>query len=149
LFPIADLINNQRPAPGRALADGGASIAIASDCNPHTCYTPSMNLAVALAVLRCGLTPAEAVHAATAGGARPLCRDDVGTLTLDARADLHILTAPSYQYLAYRPGAALTHAVYQRGSRIPHSPHRPSDKFDNTYHIIDLGQPPNRTPAGQ
>lgn len=119
LFPIADLINNQPPAPGRALADAGAGIAIASGCNPETCYTSSMNLAVALAVLRCGLTPAEAVHAATAGGARALRRDDVGTLTVGARADLHILTAPSHHYLAYRPGAALTHAVYHRGARIP------------------------------
>ena len=118
LFPLADLINNQPPAPGRALIDAGAGIAIATGCNPDTCYTSSMNLAVALAVLRYGLTPAEAVHAGTAGGARALRRDDVGSLTIGARADLHVLDAPSYQYLPYRPGTSLTHSVYHRGTRI-------------------------------
>jgi imidazolonepropionase len=118
LFPIADLINNQPAAPGRALIDAGASIAIASGCNPETCYSSSMNLVVALAVLRYGLNPAEAVHAATAGGAHALRRDDVGSITIGARADLHVLDAPSYQYLSYRPGASLTHSVYHRGTRI-------------------------------
>jgi len=59
-----------------------------------------MNLVVALGVLRCGLTPAEAV------------------LTVGARADLHVLNAPSHAYLAYRPGMPLTHSVYQRGTRV-------------------------------
>jgi imidazolonepropionase len=118
LFPVADLINHQPPAPGRAMIDAGGSIAIATGCNPDTCYTSSMNLAVTLAVLRYGLTPAEAIHAGTAGGARALRRDDVGSLTVGARADLHILDAPSYQYLPYRPGASLTHSVYHHGTRI-------------------------------
>jgi len=77
-----------------------------------------MNLVVALGVLRCGLTPAEAVHAATAGGARALRRTDVGTFTVGARADLHVLNAPSHAYLAYRPGMPLTHSVYQHGTRV-------------------------------
>ena len=67
---------------------------------------------------RCGLTPAEAVHAATAGGARALRRTDVGTITVGARADLHVLNAPSHAYLAYRPGMPLTHSVYQHGTRV-------------------------------
>lgn len=115
LHPAADLYSGQPPAPGRRLTDAGVSIALASGADPGLPYTSSMNLVVALGVLRCGLTPAEAVHAATAGGARALHRTDVGTLTIGARADLHVLDAPSHAYLAYRPGMPLTHSVYHRG----------------------------------
>ena len=116
LLPAADLHTGQPPAPGRRLIDAGVSIALASGADPGTSYTSSMNLVVALGVLRCGLTPAEAVHAATAGGARALRRTDVGTLTVGARADLHVLNAPSHAYLAYRPGMPLTYSVYQHGT---------------------------------
>ena len=118
LLPAVDLHTGQPPAPGRRLIDAGVSIALASGADPGTSYTSSMNLVVALGVLRCGLTPAEAVHAATAGGARALRRTDVGTLTVGARADLHVLNAPSHAYLAYRPGMPLTHSVYQHGTRV-------------------------------
>lgn len=118
LLPICDLSTRQAPAPGRVLADAGAIIAIASNCNPGSCYTPSMNLAVALAVLQCGLTADEAVAAATVGGARALARDDVGVIAVGRRADLHVLDAPSHDYLAYRVGLPLTHAVWRIGRRV-------------------------------
>ena len=86
--------------------------------DPGLPYTSSMNLVVALGVLRCGLTPGEAVHAATAGGARALRRTDVRMLTVGARADLHVLDAPSHPYLAYRPGCPLTHSVYHNGTGV-------------------------------
>jgi len=118
LLPACDLSTRQPAAPGRLLADAGARIALASNCNPGSSYTSSMNLVVALAVLQCGLTPDEAVHAATAGGGRALRRDDVGVLRVGARADLHVLDAPSPDYLAYRPGVPMTHAVFRRGLRV-------------------------------
>ena len=65
------------PTPARLL-DAGVRVALASDCNPGSCYTSSMPLCIALAVREMGMTPAEAVHAATAVGARALARDDVG-----------------------------------------------------------------------
>jgi imidazolonepropionase len=68
-------------------------------------------------------TPAEAVNAATAGGARALRRTDVGTLTVGARADLHVLDAPSHSYLASRPGTPITHSVYQHGIKVPAGRH--------------------------
>lgn len=77
-----------------------------------------MNLAVALAVLQCGLTADEAVLAATLGGAKALARADVGALAIGKRADLHLLDAPSHDYLAYRPGVPLTHAVWRAGVRV-------------------------------
>ena len=72
-----------------------------------------MPLCVALAVREMGMTPAEAVHAATAGGARALDRDDVGHLVVGARADLVLLDAPSHVHLAYRPGVPLVAQVWQ------------------------------------
>jgi imidazolonepropionase len=118
LLPACDLSTRQPPAPARRLVDAGVSVALASNCNPGSCYTSSMNLVVALGVLLCGLTPQEAVYAATAGGARALRRDDVGALEVGARADLHVLDAPSHDYLAYRPGVPLTHAVFRGGVRV-------------------------------
>jgi len=78
-----------------------------------------MNLVVALAVLAVRADPDEAVYAATAGGGRALRRDDVGVLRVGARADLHVLDAPSHDYLAYRPRVPMTHAVFRRGLRWP------------------------------
>ena len=106
------------PAPGRMLADAGARIALASNCNPGSSYTSSMNLVVALGVLQCGLTPDEAVYAATAGGAGRCAGTTSGCCGSGARADLHVLDAPSHDYLAYRPGVPMTHAVFRRGVRM-------------------------------
>ena len=118
LLPACDLSTKQPAAPGRLLVDAGARIALASNCNPGSSYTSSMNLVVVLGVLLCGLTPDEAVYAATAGGARALRRDDVGVLRVGARADLHVLDAPTHDYLAYRPGVPMTHAVFRRGVQV-------------------------------
>ncbi|RLV47875.1 imidazolonepropionase [Nocardioides mangrovicus] len=100
--------STRHPYPdARALVDAGVTVALASDCNPGSCYTSSMPFCIALAVREMGLTPAEAVWSATAGGARALGRDDVGRLTLGARADHVVLDAPSAVHLAYRPGVPL------------------------------------------
>ena len=93
--------------PGRALWDAGATVAVATDCNPGTSYTTSMPFAIALAVRECGLTPSEAVWAATAGGAAALRRDDVGRVEVGGPADLTVLDAPTHLHLAYRPGVPL------------------------------------------
>jgi imidazolonepropionase len=61
------------------------------------------------------LTPAEAVWAATAGGAAALRRDDVGVLAPGRRADVLALDAPSVVHLAYRPGVDLVHRVWRAG----------------------------------
>jgi imidazolonepropionase len=72
---------------------------------------------VALAVREMGMTPDEAPHAATAGGARALRRSDVGRITPGARADVALLDAASHARLAYRPGVPLVHAVWRQ--RVP------------------------------
>ena len=118
LLPATDLSTRQPPAPGRRLADANARIALATNCNPGTSYTASMPLVIALAVLQCGLTAAEAVYAATAGGARALRRDDVGVLRVGARADLQVIDAPSIDHIAYRVGGVGARAVWRAGERV-------------------------------
>lgn len=117
LLPVCDLSTRQAIAPGRALLDAGATVALAANCNPGSSYTTSMALVVALAVLQCRMTAAEAVWSATAGGAQALRRKDVGRLIVGSRADIHVLDAPSEDYLAYRVGVPLTHAVWRKGTR--------------------------------
>ncbi|RZQ62521.1 imidazolonepropionase [Amycolatopsis suaedae] len=118
LLPACDLSTRQPLAPGRRLLDAGATVALASNANPGSSYTTSMAFCVATAVLQMGLSVAEAVWAATAGGAAALRRDDVGVLRAGARADLQVLDAPSVTHLAYRPGVPLTHAVWRKGIRV-------------------------------
>lgn len=98
------------PVAARLLA-AGVTVALATDCNPGTSYTSSMPFVIALAVREMGLTPAQALWAATGGGARALHRDDVGRLVPGARADLAVLAAPTYLHLAYRPGVPLAAAL--------------------------------------
>lgn len=100
--------STRHPYPsGRRLIDAGVTVAIASDCNPGSCYTSSLPFCIALAVREMGMTPGEAVWAATAGGAAALGRTDVGVLAPGARADLVLLDAPTHVHLAYRPGVPL------------------------------------------
>lgn len=108
--------STRHPYPdARRLLDAGVRIAIASDCNPGTSYTSSMAFCIALAVREMGLTPTEALHAATQGGAWSLQRADVGHLRIGARADLVMLNAPSHLHLAYRPGVPLARGVWIGG----------------------------------
>ncbi|MFD6562622.1 imidazolonepropionase [Micromonospora profundi] len=115
LLPGAEFSTRSPYPDARRLLDAGVTVALATDCNPGTSYTSSMPFCLALAVREMGMTPAEAVWAATAGGARALRRDDVGVLTPGARADLVVLDAPSYLHLAYRPGVPLIRQVLLNG----------------------------------
>ncbi|WP_136088736.1 imidazolonepropionase [Auritidibacter ignavus] len=117
-LPACDLSTREQLAPGRRLLDAGAVIALASNCNPGTSYTSSMNFCVGTAVLQMGLSLHEAIRAATLGGAIAVGADDeVGSLEVGKRADLHLLNAPAAIHLAYRPGMPMTHSVWRRGVR--------------------------------
>lgn len=100
--------STRHPYPdARRLLDAGVTVALASDCNPGSSYTSSIPFCLALAVREMGMTPYEALRAATLGGAASLRRQDVGHLRVGARADLAVLDAPSVVHLAYRPGVPL------------------------------------------
>jgi imidazolonepropionase len=115
LLPGVEFSTKQPYPDARRLVDAGVRVALASDCNPGSCFTSSLPLCIALAVREMGMSPAEAVHAATYVGAQALDRDDIGALTVGKRADLMILEAPSHVHLAYRPGVPLVAATWVGG----------------------------------
>ncbi|MBK4137153.1 imidazolonepropionase [Corynebacterium macginleyi] len=127
MLPACDLSTREPLAPGRALLDAGVTLAIASNLNPGTSYTSSMNYCVTTAVLQQHLSVDEAIYAATTGGATALRRHNVGngldpqgrpakgTLVEGAAADLHVLDAPSAVHLAYRPGMPLSYRTFVAG----------------------------------
>lgn len=117
LLPGAEFSTRAQWPDARRLLDAGATVALSTDCNPGSSFTSSMPFCVALAVRDMGMTPDEAVWAATAGGAAALRRTDIGRLSPGARADLALLDAPSHVHLAYRPGVPLVSAVWRRGVR--------------------------------
>jgi imidazolonepropionase len=82
----------------------GAKVALATDCNPGSSYLTSMPIVMSLAIREMGFTPAQALYAATAGGAAALQRSDIGHLQPGAKADLVIWQAPTFEHIAYRMG---------------------------------------------
>jgi imidazolonepropionase len=117
LLPGAEFSTRAEWPDARRLLDAGVAVALSTDCNPGSSYTSSMAFCVALAVRDMGMTPDEAVWAATAGGAAALRRADVGRIAPGARADLLLLDAPSHVHLAYRPGVPLVAGVWRGGVR--------------------------------
>jgi imidazolonepropionase len=118
LLPAADFSTRGPYPDARRLIDAGVTVALATDCNPGTSYVTSMPLCIALAVREMRMTPAEAIYAATAGGASALRRNDIGHLAPGASADFAVLEAPSFVHLAYRPAAPIVSAVWKAGERL-------------------------------
>lgn len=116
LLPGAEFSTRAPWPDGRRFVEAGVTIALATDCNPGSSYTTSMPFCIALAVRDMHLTPAEALRAATAGGAAALRRDDIGVLAQGMRADFVTLAAPSYIHLAYRPGVPIIDSVVVGGT---------------------------------
>jgi imidazolonepropionase len=114
-LPATDFSTRQPYPDARRVIDAGATVALATNCNPGSSYTTSMSFVIALAVRDLGMTATEALAAATLGGAKALRRDDVGWLGPGSRADLVILDAPSYTHFVYRPGVPLIHRVLAVG----------------------------------
>jgi imidazolonepropionase len=124
LLPGVEFCTRSPYPDADVLLAAGVSVALATDCNPGTCYSSSMPWVISLAVREMGMTPAQALFAATAGSARSLRRTDIGRLVVGNRADLAVLDAPSYLHLAYRPGVPIARALgvgitYQQPSARP------------------------------
>ena len=118
LLPGVEFSTRQPWPDARRLLDAGVRVALASDCNPGSCFTSSVPFCLALAVRDMGMTPTEALRAATETGAAALARTDVGALVPGMRADLAILDAPSHLHLAYRPGVPLVSETWVAGRRV-------------------------------
>lgn len=124
LLPGVEFSTRQPYPDARRLIDAGVTVALACDTNPGSSFTSSMPFCVAVAVRDMGMTPAEALWAATAGGAAALRRDDIGVIAAGARADLVLLDAPSHVHLSYRPGVPLVSTVWKDGALVAGSAER-------------------------
>jgi imidazolonepropionase len=106
-------------APARRLLDGGATVALASDCNPGTCPTENLPWVGSMACTRMGLTPAEVVNALTLNAAAAVGRSErVGSLAVGKQADLAVCSVADYRELFYHFGVSHVGRVYQRGRLV-------------------------------
>ena len=106
-LPATDFSTRQPYPDARRVIDAGATVALAVNCNPGSSYTTSMPFCIALAVRDLGMSPDEAILAATMGGAKALRRGDIGSLRRGGRADLIVLDAQSPIDFVYRPGVSI------------------------------------------
>jgi imidazolonepropionase len=105
LLPASTFCLGAAPAPARDLIDAGAAVALGTDANPGTSPVVSMPETVAIGCRLYGLSPAEALAAATANAAWVLgLGDQHGRLVPGARADVLVLEGDGPDHLAYRPG---------------------------------------------
>ena len=118
ILPGASLTLGGPPPPGRRLLEAGATVAIATDCNPGTSNTESMPLMISLAVALAGLLPAQALVAATSGGAAALRLTDRGVLRVGARCDLAVLGSPHWLDVAYHLGGDAVAATIRMGEVV-------------------------------
>ena len=117
LLPASALFLNRPMPPARPLVDAGAAIALATDFNPGSAFCESLPLVCSLACTQLGLAPEEALAASTVNAAHVLARADrIGRLAPGFDADLVLLDATDWRYLAYHLGGNLVHTVIERGA---------------------------------
>ena len=116
LLPITAFSLKEQYARGRYMIDEGCAVALATDINPGSCFSESIPLLFALAVLYMNLTVEEAVTALTINGAAAVGRvDSIGSLDAGKQGDLVILEFPSYKYIPYHIGVSTVEKVIKRG----------------------------------
>ena len=116
LLPASALFLDRPMPPARALVDAGARVALATDFNPGSSFTESLPLVCSLAATQLKLSPAEALAACTVNAAHVLGRADrIGRLASGHRADVVLLDAPDWRYLAYHLGGDLVAGVVLGG----------------------------------
>ena len=118
LLPGAEFSTRSTYPDAKRLFAAGASVALATDCNPGSSFTTSMAFCIAVAVRDMGFNPEQALAAATRGGAKALRRSDIGGLSLGMKADFAVLNAPSYIHLSYRPGVDLIDSTWVDGKNV-------------------------------
>ena len=116
LLPASALFLDRPMPPARRLVDAGAAIALATDFNPGSAFCESLPLVCSLACMQLELTPAESLAACTVNAAHVLGRGEIGRLAPGMRADLVLVDAPDWRYLAYHLAGDVVHTVIDRGS---------------------------------
>jgi imidazolonepropionase len=116
LLPASALFLGRPMPPGRALVDAGAAVALATDFNPGSAFCESLPLCCSLAATQLHLSPAESLAACTVNAAHVLGRSDrLGRLAPGYRADIVLLDAPDWRYLAYHLGGDLVAGTVASG----------------------------------
>jgi imidazolonepropionase len=116
LLPASALFLGREMAPARALVDAGAAIALATDFNPGSAFCESLPLVCSLACTQLRVSPAEALAACTVNAAHVLgCADRKGRIAPGFHADLVLLEAGDWRYLAYHLGGEVVHTVVEAG----------------------------------
>ncbi|KUO48911.1 MAG: imidazolonepropionase [Desulfitibacter sp. BRH_c19] len=106
-------------APARRMIDKGVAIALATDFNPGSCPTNSMDIIMTIGCLYLRLIPAEVINAITINAAHAIDRaQSVGSIEEGKQADLVIFDAPNHQYLCYRFGSNLVEKVVKKGKIV-------------------------------
>ncbi|MBA2332231.1 MAG: imidazolonepropionase [Actinobacteria bacterium] len=119
LLPASALFLGRQMPPARALVDAGAAIALATDFNPGSAFCESLPLVCSLAATQLKLSPAEALAACTVNAAHVLGRaGTLGRIAPGYRADIVLLDAPDWRYLAYHLGGPVVSRVVQDGVPI-------------------------------
>ena len=119
LLPASALFLDRPMPPGRALVDAGAAVALATDFNPGSAFSESLPLVCSLAATQLGLSPAEALSACTVNAADVLGRSDrLGRLAPGYAADIVLLDAPDWRYLAYHLGGHVVARVVVAGRPV-------------------------------
>ena len=120
LLPASALFLDRPMPPARTLVDAGAAIALATDFNPGSSFTTSLPLVCSLACTQLKLAPAEALAAVTVNAAHVLgSAADRGRIEPGLRADLVLLDAPDWRYVAYHLAGDIVATVITAG-RVAH-----------------------------
>jgi imidazolonepropionase len=116
LLPVSALFLSRPMPPGRSLVDAGAAVALATDFNPGSSFCESLPIVCSLACTQLHLSPEEALSACTVNAAHVLGRADrIGRVAPGFAADLVLLDAPDWRYLAYHLGGDVVATVIRRG----------------------------------
>lgn len=119
LLPCTAFSLRESYARGREMIDRGCAVALATDFNPGSCFTYSIPLLFALACIEMRLTIEEAITALTINGAAALGKaHEIGTLDIGKKADLVILSYPSYKYIPYHVGINIVEKVIKNGEVV-------------------------------
>jgi imidazolonepropionase len=111
LLPGAEFFTRSDYPNAKRFFDAGVDVALATDCNPGSSFMTSMPVVISLAVREMQMTPAQALYAATKGGALALQRTDIGHLNIGALADLVIWQTKSFESIPYRMGEVECHTI--------------------------------------
>ncbi|MFQ5494452.1 MAG: amidohydrolase family protein, partial [Phycisphaerae bacterium] len=119
LLPGCSFFLGVRQAPARWMLEADLPVALATDYNPGSAMVESLPLVMAIACTQMGMTPTEAVVAATANAAAAINRHDrLGAIRVGMQADLVILDVPNHQRFLYEPGRNCVRTVIKKGESV-------------------------------